>query len=410
MAVRVGHAVRGLIGGALAAAALAACSSAAPAPSDPLRAYLESRDARRATLERSLVAPANGYSQLRLSRYATGRDGDWERLAEWNPRTEPVRASDLGRGEVSLGADAAALELARAEAGDAEALRALGERAFYSYPVQLIGYAGPALESREAALRYGLWIDERERVGGLVRAEAPAGGTAVGLTCSSCHARVEGGKLRVLPNTKLDLGRLMTDAGGDSSGARLAWGPGRIDVSSAAGTEPVRIPDLRPVRYLGHLHHAGAVKQNDVTTLAVRLETLIIVSHGQARRPPRAVTLGLALYLWQLADELPAPPPAPGAFARTCGGCHAGEALGGGLVPMAQVGTDETVGRSADRGTGFWRVPSLRGAGSRGPLMHDASILGVDALLDPSRAGGHRFGLDLAEEERAALAAWLRAL
>jgi hypothetical protein len=55
-------------------------------------------------------------------------------------------------------------------------------------------------------------------------------------------------------------------------------------------------------------------------------------------------------------------------------------------------------------------VPSLRGLGSRTPLLHDASILTLGAFLDPARAGGHPFGLDLDDASRATLLTYLSTL
>ena len=50
---------------------------------------------RRTELSLSLVNPNNGYSQLRLSHYASGDANDWDRLPEWNPATEPIQAAEL---------------------------------------------------------------------------------------------------------------------------------------------------------------------------------------------------------------------------------------------------------------------------------------------------------------------------
>jgi hypothetical protein len=61
---------------------------------------------------------------------------------------------------------------------------------------------------------------------------------------------------------------------------------------------------------------------------------------------------------------------------------------------------------------------------SRGPLLHDGTVPSVDALFDPTRptpaftgrlhgtgaVPGHLFGLDLSDDDRAALVAYLRAL
>ncbi len=93
-------------------------------------------------------------------------------------------------------------------------------------------------------------------------------------------------------------------------------------------------------------------------------------------------------------------------------------------VPLGVVGTNPTVGLSASRGTGNYRVPSLHGVSSRGPLLHDASLPDLAAMLDPTRteasyAGGrlgpgpvpgHVFGLDLDTDDRADLLAYLATL
>jgi hypothetical protein len=195
--------------------------------------------------------------------------------------------------------------------------------------------------------------------------------------------------------------------------ALLRWGPGRVDVTTATAAEPAHIPDLRAVRFQQRLQHAGVVEQRDVTSLAVRLETLIVTGHDEVVRPPREVALGLALYLWTLGEALPVvDTTAAGArvFARACGRCHAGEGLAGGLVDVDVVGTDETLARSRERGTGSYRITSLRGVGTRQRLLHDGSVGSLEALLDPRRRGGHRYGLDLDVESHTALAAWFSSL
>jgi hypothetical protein len=111
-------------------------------------------------------------------------------------------------------------------------------------------------------------------------------------------------------------------------------------------------------------------------------------------------------------------------FSRDCAGCHLPPAFTGAPVPLAVIGTDPMLGLSPSRGTGTYRVPSLHGVGSRGPLLHDGTIPSIEALLDPSRvtasfAGrlhgpgsvpGHRYGLELSGADRAALIAYLRVL
>jgi mono/diheme cytochrome c family protein len=270
----------------------------------------------------------------------------------------------------------------------------------------------------------------------LVRARAADGSASLAITCATCHAAparrpgdaIEDG----LPNAALDIGAMITDSPGTSrASAASTWGPGRLDVTTTLGTEPVRIPDLRPVRGLTHLHHDATLAVQGRATLSIRIETLIITSYGQVVRPPRIVARALAAYVSALADRLPvldaaveASPRGAQLFSMQCASCHAPPNLTGAPVPLAVVGTDPTLGSSAERGTGSYRVPSLRGVGSRGPLLHDGTVPSIDALLDPARptpdfvgrlhgAGavpGHTFGLSLDAADRAALTVFLKAL
>jgi hypothetical protein len=69
------------------------------------------------------------------------------------------------------------------------------------------------------------------------------------------------------------------------------------------------------------------------------------------------------------------------------------------------------VGESLERGTGAYRVPSLRDVGDRSPLFAAGSVKDLSELLDPSRsAAGHRYGLDLEVVERADLVRFLETL
>ena len=103
--------------------------------------YFDDAEYRRATLEASLVSKDNHYARLRLERY--GRGGEWERLPEWNPRVQPVVESEVddgsaARDHVRLGTEARALDTSEAVRGaDEKALRALGQAAFFRYPVQI---------------------------------------------------------------------------------------------------------------------------------------------------------------------------------------------------------------------------------------------------------------------------------
>jgi len=413
-----------------------------PASVDPATAYLAVPSYDRSELTASLVNPDNGYSKLRLAHYATGDGADWDRLPEWNPPSEPIAAAELdapgGAAAAALPATAAPLTLpAPVSSPDDPALLALGQAAFERYPSQLAPYLSVALTSRDAAAQYGLWVDPARGVGGLVRARMGDGSVALALTCSSCHARpaADGTLAPGVPNAKLDLGAAILAAQGIpaalSGDPRAAWGPGRLDVTTTAGTEPARIPDLRPVRFLTYLQQDATIRARDLTTLAIRIETLLITSWGEAVRPPRVVALALAAYVQSLATSLPsvdqagaASPNGAALFQATCAACHIPPAFTGEPVALAVIGTEPTLGLSADRGTGSYRVPSLRGVGTRGPLLHDGTLPSVDAMFDPARPSGafgqklhgtgavpgHGYGLDLSDGERQDLLTYLHAL
>ncbi len=413
------------------------CGNVSPAsPTTSERAsYLDDAAQRRSALVDSLVNPANGYSTLRLDHYSTGTDGDWDQLPEWNPIAEPVSTSELGAPQTTLSATATALALPDdPEFANDDELVALGKAAFERYPVQLAPYFDAALGSADTAQTYGLWLDSTRGVGGLVHVQLADGTNGLALTCSTCHASpgsngIENG----LPNSTLDLGAAILgseDAAGSTS-PMTTWGQGRLDVTTATGTEPVRIPDLRPVRFLSYLQQDATLAARNVTTLAIRVETLIITSSGQVLRPPRVIAWALAAYLETLSASLPAESSARGAsphgaelFRAQCTSCHTLPALTGPPVALAVVGTDPTFGSSADRGTGSYRVPSLHGVGTRGPLLHDATVASLDALFDPTRptaafpgrlhgsgpVAGHPFGLDFDAADREDLLAYLQAL
>jgi hypothetical protein len=98
-------------------------------------------------------------------------------------------------------------------------------------------------------------------------------------------------------------------------------------------------------------------------------------------------------------------------------------------VSRRRVNTDPTLAMTTRRGTGYYKVPSLRGVWYRGPLQHEGAVASLEDWFDPNRiredyrptgfAGidegprpvrGHLFGLHLSAEDRRALIAFLRTL
>jgi hypothetical protein len=98
-------------------------------------------------------------------------------------------------------------------------------------------------------------------------------------------------------------------------------------------------------------------------------------------------------------------------------------------VMDAFLGTDPGLTLTTRRGTGYYKVPSLKGVWYRGPFGHSGAVASLDDWLDPARlrddyvptgfkgAGraprpvpGHLFGLSLSNEDRRALVAFLKTL
>jgi RoxA-like, cytochrome c-like len=98
-------------------------------------------------------------------------------------------------------------------------------------------------------------------------------------------------------------------------------------------------------------------------------------------------------------------------------------------VLAMRVGTDATLTLTTRRGTGYYKVPSLKGVWYRGPFEHNGSVATLEDWFDPRRlrddyvptgfvghnrktraVKGHEFGLALATEDKRALIAFLKTL
>jgi len=173
----------------------------------------------------------------------------------------------------------------------------------------------------------------------------------------------------------------------------------------------------------------------------------------QVRLPDEAL-YALALYIYSLK-----PPPNPNPFDEKakagqnvfvregCTGCHTPPFYTSNKLTLAQgfdppkdmpptldvlrisVGTDPGLALKTRKGTGYYKVPSLKGVWYRGHYLHDGSAASLEEMFDPDRlkethvpggympAGakthaiqGHEFGLKLQPEERGQLIAFLRTL
>ncbi|MBZ5544269.1 MAG: hypothetical protein LAO07_11415 [Acidobacteriia bacterium] len=98
------------------------------------------------------------------------------------------------------------------------------------------------------------------------------------------------------------------------------------------------------------------------------------------------------------------------------------------ILPIS-VGTDPGLALKTRKGTGYYKVPSLKGVWYRGHYLHDGSAASLEEMFDPGRVKethvpggwsppgtktwaikGHPFGLDLSAEDRKALIAFLKTL
>jgi hypothetical protein len=98
------------------------------------------------------------------------------------------------------------------------------------------------------------------------------------------------------------------------------------------------------------------------------------------------------------------------------------------ILPIS-LGTDPGLALKTRKGTGFYKVPSLRGVWYRGLYMHDGSVASLEEMFDPDRLRpdhlpggwkgpgvekrsipGHEFGLQLSPPDKSALIAFLRTL
>ena len=130
-----------------------------------------------------------------------------------------------------------------------------------------------------------------------------------------------------------------------------------------------------------------------------------------------------------------------------CGGCHTPPlytnnrlTLASGFTPPPEhfsfldimrvsVGTDPNLALKTRKGTGYYKVPSLKGVWYRGRYLHDGSLTTLEEMFDPARLRddyaptgfmlpgektraipGHVFGMKLNETDREALLAFLRSL
>ncbi len=230
-----------------------------------------------------------------------------------------------------------------------------------------------------------------------------------------------------------------------------------------------RMADLRGIAHRKYLDSTATHRHRTTEDLArycILVEYADCMTFGEHRMLPPDVTRvpwrpsDEAVYAMALYLESLEPPPSPHPFdaeaklgkeifeAEGCGECHTPPAYTNnklvaapGFDPPAdaekqgldvskrRVGTDAGLATRTRKGTGYYKIPSLRGLWYRGLYEHDGSVASLEDWFDPKRLSddyvpsgfrgpgvthravpGHTFGHDLAPDEKRALIAFLRTL
>ncbi len=231
---------------------------------------------------------------------------------------------------------------------------------------------------------------------------------------------------------------------------------------------PTKVPDLIGIKDYSYIDHTATHRlrgPEDLMRYAALISCCDIGDFGPHRmltdkgrriayRFSDDLTFALAQYIYSL--EPPANPNVGDPKANfgkqvfdreKCGRCHTpplytnnkltlaagfrpppNHPLGNDILPLS-VGTDPNLALKTRKGTGLYKVPSLRGVWYRGLFGHDGSVTSLEEWFDSARlrddfhpsgfkgyrttqraVPGHAFGLDLNTEDKAALIAFLKTL
>ncbi len=400
--------------------------------------YLDEPEFRRAALEHSLTQDSNVYAATRLSAYGQETRG-WDVLPQWSPKVHPVdaRLVDALRssGRVSLPGDASEM-WDQVRPTTFEGWAALGREVFFSYPLRPEPQAAHAIIEPAVAARVGLQPTADGSWPGVVAFEDIDGEAKIGITCALCHVSVEHGQAVVgRARRDLDYGQMRL-AWHEATGAPLSdvraqrmanWGPGRADITADDDEDPVAIVDLWSIRELRHLTQAATLTHDHPAALAIRQETQILHANRERTRPPRELAWALAVYLYTLEPPAAAETDAASArrgaslFAADCVQCHSQPTGAGAPIAAARVGTDKNLAQGTARGTGLYRPAPLVRVADAAPYLHDGTVGTLEELLGRERlqetyvgprgggaVKGHAYGVDLPDEDRDDLIAYLR--
>jgi hypothetical protein len=245
--------------------------------------------------------------------------------------------------------------------------------------------------------------------------------------------------------------------------------PGRIARQGTSVIHAPHVPSLIGLKDLKYLDSTGFVRHRtigDLARYAVTNQGLDVMAHYGDFQPTTELTAfssdkgtrysdeqlyALALYIYSL--EAPKNPNPMDDLAKRgqkvfaqqgCAGCHTPPLYTNNKLTPAKgftvpadlrktdaildvsVGTDPTLAMTTRRGTGFYKVPSLRGVWYRNAFGHGGWVDTLEEWFDPARVTsdyapkgywmqpgpieGHEFGLKLPEGDRKALIVFLKTL
>jgi hypothetical protein len=243
---------------------------------------------------------------------------------------------------------------------------------------------------------------------------------------------------------------------------------GVLERQGTSSIHPSHVPSLIGVENIRYLDSTGLVRHRSIGDLmryAIVNYGLDVMAHyGDFQPSPTQALFGiegtrfsdeqlyaLALYIYSLK-----PPPNPNPFddrarrgqrifqQQGCAGCHTPPLYTNNKLTPApgfkvpedlrktddimdvSVGTDPGLATETRRGTGFYKVPSLRGVWYRNAFSHSGQADTLEEWFDPARLQedyvakgfhlgpgpikGHEFGLKLAPDDRLAVIAFLKTL
>jgi mono/diheme cytochrome c family protein len=247
-----------------------------------------------------------------------------------------------------------------------------------------------------------------------------------------------------------------------------AAAPGLFPRWNGSAFYPTKIPDLIGLKDRKYIDHT-ATHQHRGPGDVMRYAALVSYSDSSDFGPHRMLTdqqrrvpfrtpdealYALTMFIYSLQ-----PPPNPNKNGATvaagekifqregCAGCHTPPLYTNNRLTLAQgftpppehfkfldimrisVGTDPNLALKTRKGTGYYKVPSLKGVWYRGRYLHDGSLTTLEEMFDPARLqedftptgfippgqktralSGHTYGMKLKGEERASLLAFLRSL